>query len=436
LWGFRVIEQQRKGKAALVTLIVFTIFLLGSTANEIVIIYLNPQGQISDVYALSDQKANSVDRSIVSSNTRFALNLFKELIIEDANRNVFISPLSISIALSMTFNGAEGTTRDAMARALQLGNMSLEELNQGYLNLIESLENADKLVQLGIADSVWVRDSFEPLVRQDFTQRVKEYFESEVFCRDFGAPQTPDEINAWISNKTDGKIDKMVDEIDSELVMFLINAIYFKGEWVTSFNESATKEADFFLSDGSTVKAAMMSTKGNFSFYEGEDFKAARFPYGRDKIAMYVFLPKGDVALDSFVESLNQETFENYVNGFKLVEGLEVKFPKFKLEYGVKRLNDVLERLGMGVAFDPFNANFRGIAPKRLFIDYVDHKAVIEVNERGTVAAAATVVGISFSAIPANLPTFIVDRPFFFVVRDDRSGTILFMGKVEDPTAA
>jgi serpin B len=178
-----------------------------------------------------------------------------------------------------------------------------------------------------------------------------------------------------------------------------------------------------------------MSTKGNFSFYEGEDFKAARFPYGRDKIAMYVFLPKGDVALDSFVESLNQETFENYVNGFKLVEGLEVKFPKFKLEYGVKRLNDVLENLGMGIAFDPFNANFGGIAPAELFIDYVDHKAVIEVNEKGTVAAAATVVGISLSAIPAELPTFIVDRPFFFIIRDDRSGTILFMGKVENPTA-
>jgi serpin B len=431
-----VIKQLTKSKVALVSFIVFIVFLLGSSVNEIVIIYLSPQSQISDVYALSDEKANSVDKSLVSSNTKFALSIFKELSIEDANRNVFISPLSISIALSMTFNGAEGTTRDAMAGALQLGNMSLEEINQGYLDLIESLENADNLVKLSIADSIWVRDSFEPYVRQDFTRRVKEYFESEVFSRDFGNSQTPDEINGWISNQTDGKIDKMVDEISPELVMFLINAIYFKGEWVTSFNESATKEADFFLSDGSTVKADMMSTKGNFSYFEGEDFKAARFPYGRDKIAMYVFLPNKDVTLDSFVESLSQDTLENYVDRFSLVEGLEVKFPKFKLEYGVKRLNDVLEKLGMGIAFDPFNANFSGIAPKELFIDYVDHKAVIEVNEKGTVAAAATVVGISFSAVPADLPNFIVDRPFFFVIRDDRSGTILFMGKVVDPTAS
>jgi len=333
--------QLTKRKAALVTLVVLIVFLLGSAANEIVIIYLGPQSQVGDVYALSDEKAGSVDQSLVSSNTRFALSLFKDLIAEDADRNVFISPLSISIALSMTSNGAEGSTRDAMARALQLGNMSLEELNQGYLNLIESLENADKLVNLSIADSIWIRDSFEPYIKQDFTQRLIEYYKSEIFSRDFRNPQTINEINGWISNQTEGKIDKMVDEIDPQLVMFLINAIYFKGEWVTSFNESATKEADFFLSDGSTIKANMMSTKGNFSFYEGEDFKAARFPYGRDKIAMYVFLPNRDVSLDSFVGSLSQGSLENYIDKFSVVKGLEVKFPKFRIEYGVKRLNDV-----------------------------------------------------------------------------------------------
>jgi serpin B len=333
----------------------------------------------------------------------------------------------------MAYNGAEGTTKDAMAMTLQFGNMSLEEINQGYLYLMDSLESVDKQVELSIANSIWIKNSFEPKVKLDFTQRVKEYFESEVFARDFGSPKTPDEINAWISEKTNGKIDKMIDEIGPEIVMFLINAIYFQGEWLTKFDESATKEADFFLSDGSTTKVNMMSTtgNGNFSYYADNNFMAARFPYGRDKIAMYVFLPNRDVPLDSFVESLNQETWEKYIDGFKPVEDLEVKFPKFKLEYGVKRLNDVLEKLGMGIAFSPFNANFGGIAPAGLFIDFVDHKAVIEVNEKGTVAAAATNVGIGFGI----KHTFTVDRPFFFVIRDDRSGTILFMGKVEDPTA-
>jgi serpin B len=424
-----VIEPKKKRKMALITLVILVVLFDGSTIN----VYLNPLSQINALNALSDEKANLVNKRLVSSNTEFAFNVFKELSIEDQNMNIFISPLSISIALAMAYNGAEGTTKDAMARALQLGNMSLEEINQGYLNLMDSLESVDKQVELSIANSIWIKEKFEPSVKPDFTQRVKEYFESEVFARDFGSPKTPDEINAWISDKTNGKIDKMVDEIGPEIVMFLINAIYFKGEWLTKFDESATKEADFFLFDGSTTKVNMMSTtgNGNFSYYAEDNFMAARFPYGRDKIAMYVFLPNRDVPLDSFVESLNQETWEKYIDGFEPVKDLEVKFPKFKLEYGVKRLNDVLEKLGMGIAFSPFNANFRGIAPADLFIDFVDHKAVIEVNEKGTVAAAATNVGIGFSI----KHSFIVDRPFFFVIRDDRSGTILFMGKVEDPTA-
>jgi serine protease inhibitor len=424
-------EQLKSRKIVLITLIILMVFFAGSIMNE----YLSPQNQIIDIFALSDEKANSVDRNLVWSNTKFAFNIFKELSIEDQNRNIFISPLSISLALAMTYNGAEGATRDAMASALQFGHMSLEEINREYLNLIESLENVDKQVQLNIANSIWIRDDFKPLVKQDFLQRVRDYFKSELFTRDFGNPQTPNEINNWISYETDGKINKMVDRIDPELVMFLINAIFFKGEWLISFNETATKKDYFYLSDGSAVKVDMMSTNGNFSYYEGENFKAARFPYGRDKIAMYVFLPNMDVTLDSLINSLSPESWQNYVSEFKIVKGLEVKFPKFKLEYGVKRLNDVLEKLGMGIAFDPSHANFRGIASTDLFIDFVDHKAAIEVNEKGTVAAAATAVGVSLTSVPAPTPIFIVDRPFFFIIRDDRSGTILFMGKVVDPTA-
>lgn len=426
-----MMKHLKNRKTILIMLIILMAFFVGSIMNG----YLGlqkTQNQIIDVFALSDEKASSINRNLVWSNTKFAFNIFRELSIED-HRNIFISPLSISLALAMTYNGAEGATRDAMTRVLQFGNMSLEEINREYLNLIESLENADKQVQLSIANSIWIRDDFEPLVKQDFLQRVRNYFKSEVFTRDFGNPQISNEINSWISNETDGKINKMVDRIDPELVMFLVNAIFFKGEWVIGFNETATKEGDFYLSDGRAVKVNMMSTKGNFSYYEGENFKAARFPYGRGKIAMYVFLPNMDVTLDFFINSLSPETWQSYFSEFKIVEGLEVKFPKFKLEYGVKRLNDVLGKLGMGIAFDPLYANFRGIASTDLYIDFVDHKAVIEVNEKGTAAAAATAVGISITSIPAS--TFIVDRPFFFVIKDDRSGIILFIGKVVDPTA-
>jgi serine protease inhibitor len=383
-------------------------------------------------YAASDEKAFSADKALVSANTKFAFNLFKELAAEDKNVNIFISPLSISTALAMTYNGAEGTTKDAMAKTLEFGNMSLEKVNQEYLNLIESLENADEQVKLMIGNSIWMKQEFESFVNSSFMDRVESFYNSEAFTRDFGDPQTINEINGWVDEKTDGKIDEMIQEIDPEIVMFLINAIYFKGDWVIEFDESKTQKQDFYLSEGTTVQVDMMSTSGNFSFYRGENFQAVRLPYGRDKIAMYIFLPDEGVSLDSFIAGLSPNTHEEYLSGFEPMN-LIVNLPKFQVEYGVKRLNSVLEKLGMGIAFSPSQANFNGIAslPEgNLFIDYVDHKAVVKVDEKGTEAAAATIVGIGLTSVS---PGFVVNRPFFFEIRDDRSGSILFMGKILNP---
>jgi serpin B len=178
----------------------------------------------------------------------------------------------------------------------------------------------------------------------------------------------------------------------------------------------------------------MMSTSGNFSYHSGENCQVARLPYGRDKIAMYVFLPNEGVSLDSFIASLNQTTHDEYISGLRPIVDLTVKLPKFKVEYGVKRLNNALEKLGMEIAFRPFEANFSGIAstaPENLYISYVDHKAVVEVNEKGTEAAAVTSIGVGVTSVP---PSFVVNRPFFFEIRDDRSGSILFMGEILNPT--
>jgi serpin B len=400
-------------------------------ASYALLIYFQAYNQ-NLAYAASDEKAYSVDEALVSANTKFAFNLFKELVAEDKNKNIFISPLSISTALAVTYNGAEGTTKDAMAKTLEFGNMSLEKVNQEYLNLIESLENADEQVKLMIGNSIWMRKEFESYVNSSFMDRVVTFFSSEAFTRDFGDPQTVNEINGWVDEKTDGKINEIIQEIDPEIVMFLINAIYFKGNWVTEFDESKTQKQDFFLSEGNTVQVDMMSTSGNFSYYRGENFQAVRLPYGRDKIAMYIFLPDEGVPLDSFIANLDQATHEEYLSGFEPID-FAVKLPKFKVEYGVKRLNDVLKKLGMEIAFDPFGANFKGIASTpegNLFIDYVDHKAIVEVNEKGTEAAAATIVGIGLTSIS---PGLVVNRPFFFEIRDDRSGSILFMGKIVNP---
>jgi serine protease inhibitor len=418
-------------------LIVISISFVSIILGSYVALVYYPESIQNSAYAISDGKAYSVDSKLVSANTKFAFDIFKKLLMEDIDENIFISPLSISIALAMTYNGAEGTTKDAMAKTLNFGNMTLEDVNQKYSDLIESLENVDQAVKLLISNSVWMKNEFEPAVKSSFLQNVGTSYDSEVFTRDFGSPQTVYEINSWVDKRTEGKIKEIVRSISPELVMLLINAIYFKGTWITEFDKAKTQQQDFFLPGGEIVKVEMMTTAGNFSYYSGEDCDIARLPYGRDKVAMYIFLPKEGVSLDSFIASMNQTLHDEYFNRLQSPSDLIVKMPKFEVEYGAKRLNNVLNMLGMEVAFDPFQANFEGIAStsENLYISYVDHKAVIEVNEEGTEAAAVTVVGMGTTSVsPSSPPSFVVDRPFYYEIRDDRSGSILFMGEILNPT--
>jgi serine protease inhibitor len=397
-----------------------------------------PESIQNSAYATSDQKAYSVDPNLVSANTKFAFDLLKELVAEDVDKNIFISPLSVSIALAMTYNGAEGSTKDAMAKTLNFGNIALEEINREYSNLMESLKNVDQAVKLLIGNSVWIKQEFEPIVKPSFLERVGTSYDGETFSRDFGNQQTVSDINGWVDQRTEGKIKQIVQQLSPELVMLLINAIYFKGEWITRFDEAKTHPEDFFLPGGNIVNVDMMYTQGNFSYCSWDNCQVARLPYGRDKIAMYVFLPDSGISLDSFIASLNRTAEDNYVSRLRPVANLIVELPKFNVEYGTKRLNDALEKLGMGIAFNPDEANFTGIAPTtlgNLYVSYVDHKAIVEVNEEGTEAAAVTQVGIENTSVGSN-PSFVVDRPFFFEIRDDRSGSILFMGKIYNPAGA
>ena len=412
-------------------LVVLTFLVIASVLTAFSASIYIPQYYRGLAYAASDAKASTVDRELVAANTRFALNIFRELAREDLGKNVFISPLSISTALSMAYNGAGGSTKDAMAKILEFGSLDLENVNQGVLDLMGSLENADASVRLSIGNSVWMDKVFEPKVFPNFTQRMRTYFDGEVFARSFNNSKTVDEINGWIKDQTNGKIDKMIEEIDPGWVMFLVNAIYFKGDWVTKFDKSKTRSGDFHLPGGATVQTDFMYALDKFSYYSENGLIAVRLPYGRDKIAMYVFMPVGDSSLEPFIENLTQTSLNSYMSKFTDPRSVVLQLPKFKMEYGVKRLNNALIKMGMGVAFNPFEANFRGVASEwPLYVAFVDHKAVIEVNEEGTEAAAATNVVIE----PVGMPTTIVfDRPFFYVIRDDRSGSILFMGKMVNP---
>ncbi len=380
------------------------------------------------VAGVAGDTLHSVDEEVISANTLFGFNLFSELVREDAGKNVFISPLSISIALGMTYNGAAGKTQEAMAKALELKGMKLEDINPGYAGLMKDLKSSDPRVELLIANSLWARREveFEP----DFLKRNKEFYKARITTLDFADPGSPGVINKWVSENTKGEIKKIVEQIDPQTVMFLINAIYFRGKWSCEFDKSRTKDDIFYLLDGTEKSVPMMSQSGRYQYYRGKGFQAVSLPYGDGRMSMYIFLPDEGSSLSDFLAGLNRENWGKWLPLFHYMEG-DIRLPRFKLEYE-KSLNNALESLGMGIAFDPGKADFRGMSDTTLYIQSVLHKAVVEVNEEGTVAAAVTSVMMGITSVPERF-TFIVNRPFFFAIHDNQTNSLLFMGAVVKP---
>ncbi len=385
------------------------------------------------------RKLTAVEESIVESDNKFGLKLFREIVKGDEDSNVFISPLSVSIALGMTYNGANGATEEAMRTTLELAGLTEQEINESYQSLIDLLTQLDPKVIFEIANSIWCREGFP--VKEEFINLNRTYFDAEVASLDFCKPDASKTINSWVDEKTHGKITKIVpDEIDAETVMFLINAIYFKGTWTYEFDEEDTREDWFTLPDSSRVRCQMMTQENEFSYFENDLFQAIDLPYGDEKFSMTVFLPKPDVGVDSLVSKFNQDNWYIWLGSFAMDTG-NLYLPKFTLEYKIT-LNDVLTALGMGIAFDKLQADFGGIADLtellgNLYISKVLHKTYIKVDEEGTEAAAVTSVEVGVTAFPPRPSGFVmrVDRPFVFAIRENHSQTILFMGKIVEPVS-
>ncbi len=363
--------------------------------------------------------------SLTEANSKFALEIFKQLNKEDADSNVFISPFSISSALAMTLNGAEGTTREAMEEALSYQGISREELNAGYKYLLSRLKELDDEIALNIANSIWIRKDF--LVKEEFIDLNREAFSAEVENMDFDNPETVEVINNWIDEATEGMISKMISPpIDQQTIMYLINAVYFKGQWTTEFDPEKTLEGQFKGLDNKKQSVQMMNRTGKTEFVDTDEYKAIRMPYGKEKMSMYCILPKGEHNINEWISAMTLETWNKIRQELEPVDDVIIKIPRFKMEYGIKELNQALINLGMGEAFSD-SANFSSIA-EALAISEVLHKAVIEVNEEGSEAAGTTVVGIKVTGIAEPIE-FIADRPFMFAIADEE-GNIFFMGKM------
>ncbi len=367
------------------------------------------------------------EKRVSEASNAFGFNLFAEVCREEGVKNVFVSPFSVSMALGMTLNGAAGRTEADMRTMLGFGTMTQDEINASYRGLLDFLPAADPETVMEIANSIWYRLGYP--VQPSFIDMNRRYFDAAVREMDFSDPAAPDVINGWISDNTHGRIDRMIEEIDPLTVMFLINAVYFKGTWVYAFDPKTTRD-DFFHPDGgSALSCRMMSQKAEIGYFRTPAFRAVELAYGNGQYAMALFLPEEGTSMDAFISGWTEAAWRGWKGSFVKGE-MDLYLPKFKVEYKIT-LSDALKALGMSVAFGggaDFSRITGSLGP---YISDVYHKSFVEVDEKGTEAAAVTVVEIRETSAGPDESVIRFDRPFAFAIYEKTSGTMLFMGRIE-----
>lgn len=363
------------------------------------------------------------DQAVQATNN-FSFTLFKNIARQKSDSNVFISPFSVSMALSMALNGASGQTFTDMRTTLGFGDISQDSINQIFADLYWQLQHLDSKVIFTIANSIWYDRRFNP--SQNFIDVTKRYFHAQVNPLDFADPSAVATINHWVDVNTNGKIKQILSRISRDEVLFILNALYFKGTWQYAFDEKATEDGWFFPTPDSQISCKMMQGNLKFSAWSNDQLITLQLPYGKGLYRMAIIMPQD---LQQFIDSFNNEQWQTFLANAHPQETV-IKMPKFRFSFGM-RLNDILKAMGMSIAFDPLHADFSRLAPHdQLFITRVDHKAYVDVNESGTEAAAVTNVGIGRTT---ETTAITIDHPFIFVIYEKSSGTILFMGLIRNP---
>ena len=391
-------------------------------------------------FILSHANASPVDgQKLAAANNFFAFNLLKQIAADEPTQNIFISPYSAATALQMVANGAAGQTKIEMQQVLGTGTaatgLSATTLNQANKDVSQSLLGGNPDVILEIANAIWFRQGAP--IRTDFLAYNREYFGATLAPLDFANPRSVDIINNWASDKTHGRIPHIVDSLDPEYSrLFLANAVYFKGKWSDPFDANDTQDKPFYLRDGSQIIVRMMSKSATFTYRRGTGCQAVRLPYKDENLAMYVFLPDADSSPEKLLSIMSGDTWRRITKpGFSEEDG-DLELPKFKMEYRVE-LTSPLQELGVKTAFDQDKADFSGISPEQLYISGVLQKTFVEVKEEGTEAAAVTGIAVPMATgieePPPKRFEMIVNRPFLFLIEDNNTGTILFMGIINNP---
>ncbi|HEX8918887.1 MAG TPA: serpin family protein [Chloroflexota bacterium] len=398
-----------------------------TTAILLFVIDMCRSGALPAAYAHTTLSAPA--NQLAAASNRLGFALLHRLVASKSSRNLFVSPLSATLALSMTYDGARGGTAGAMAAALQLNGMTQTEVRNGARTLLGSLQSADPHVQLDLADSLWMRQGVP--FQASFLEHARTDYSATARTLDFTAPSAPATINSWVSHATHGKITEIIGRIPPAMVMYLLNAVYFNGEWTVAFDPKRTAPGPFITSNGATVRVPFMNRTGGFESGPSGNAEIVSVPYGRGRFSMVIALPTGKSTLAGIARSLNASAWAGWLSTLHTApKSQQLSLPRFSMSSALN-LRKQLAGLGMGRAFAR-DANFSGLCTiPRCRISEVKQKTYLKVNEQGTEAAAATGVGIGATAMPQPI---IVDHPFFLAIRDARTGAILFVGTVDNPS--
>jgi serpin B len=371
----------------------------------------------------------AISSSIVPEANAFGIDLFTRTAAED-HKNLMLSPLSASVALTMLMNGTDGATYSQIRDMLGYSSEhDITAINQLYKELVPQLVDADTKVRLAIANAIFYRNEFD--VKSSFLSTMKDEFDATIGKLDFSSPSALSTINGWASANTNKRIPKVMDELDPNLVMLLMNALYFKGDWTNPFDASKTSNQTFTKADGTSIQVPTMSGDvGGIATYT-DRFSALELPYGRKNYSMVLIRPNG--SLSEFMPTFNGNTWSTLTSALDAGEWTTqpVRLPLFSFEYE-KILNDPLQAMGMQDAYQCGVADFTPLAvdPRDLCVSFVKQNTFVEVNEKGTEAAAVTTIGIIRTSVPVP---FSLDKPFIFAIRERTTNTLLFIGQVLEP---
>lgn len=367
------------------------------------------------------------EAAVANASVGFGLNLLRNVANKENEPNLMVSPLSASMALGMTLNGAAGKTFDDMRATLGFGAMSMEQVNAAYRGLIAQLHARDPNIEFNLANSVWYDHQFT--AKQTFIDALQQNFDAEVAALDFTKSDAPTRINSWAERETKGRINKLIEQIQPDEVMFLINATYFKASWSAQFDPRRTHAAAFNKLGGGTVSVPMMLRDGMYRYVIKDGIMAIELPYADSAFSMVLVAATEGNSLAPVNARLTTDGWNNLIGQMRMDRVL-LTLPKFTMKYNT-RLDPALKAMGMSIAFDKKNADLSGIAGPGLYLTRVQQNTFLTVDETGSEAAAATTVGVGVVSMPPSL-TF--NRPFVFAIRERSSGTLLFIGRVGDPS--